>query len=136
MLLATVLALTAAVLHAGWNLVAKRATDPFLALWGQFLIAGIISVPVLLIAGGVPAGAWKWALLSGCVHIPYVVALAWAYHHGDFSLAYPVARGGGALLAAIGGVALLGDDVTSGSWVAFALVAAGLVGLVGTRPTR
>jgi hypothetical protein len=44
-LVATVLALIAAVLHAGWNLVAKRSVDPYLALWGQFLLAGRCLTP-------------------------------------------------------------------------------------------
>ena len=93
MLLATVYALTAAVLHAGWNLFAKRSVDPFVALWGQFLLAGIASAGLLIATGGVPAGAWSWALISGLFHIPYAVGLGWAYRHGDFSLAYPLARG-------------------------------------------
>src|SRR5215218_3008222 len=78
-LLATLYALMAAVLHAGWNLLAKRSVEPFLALWGQFLLAGIISVPILIATGGTPAGAWKWAVLSAVIHVPYTVALGWAY---------------------------------------------------------
>lgn len=135
MLLATVLALIAAVLHAGWNLVAKRSVDPYLALWGQFLLAGIISGVVLLVAGGLPAGAWWWALGSGMFHIPYVVALGWAYHHGDFSLAYPIARGGGALLAAIGGIVLLGDDLSVLGLVAILVVVSGM-GLLARGAAR
>jgi drug/metabolite transporter (DMT)-like permease len=126
MLLATVLALAAAVLHAGWNLVAKRAGDPFVALWGQFLFAGVIGAVVLAVGGGVPAGAWTWALVSALVHIPYIVGLGWAYRHGDFSLAYPIARGGGALLAAIGGIVLLGDDLEAASLAAVCTVVAGM----------
>jgi drug/metabolite transporter (DMT)-like permease len=125
-LLATVLALTAAVLHAGWNLFAKRSGDPFITLWGQFLIAGGASAVLLAATGGVPAGAWVFAAISGCVHIVYLVALGWAYAHGDFSLAYPIARGGGALLAAIGGIVLLGDDLKLLSIAAIVVVVAGM----------
>ena len=135
MLEATVLALTAAVLHAGWNLFAKRSGDPFLALWGQFLIAGAASVALLVATGGVPAGAWVFAGLSGCVHIVYLFALGWAYAHGDFSLAYPIARGGGALLAAIGGIVLLGDDLKLLSVTAIVVVVAGMV-LLATGAAR
>jgi drug/metabolite transporter (DMT)-like permease len=129
MLLAAALALIAAVLHAGWNLVAKRSVDPYLALWGQFVIAGGIGAVALAATGGMPAGAWWWAFVSGLFHVPYVVALGWAYHHGDFSLAYPIARGGGALLAAIGGVALLGDDLSPLGLTAIVIVVAGMVQL-------
>lgn len=126
MLLATVLALSSAVLHAAWNLAAKRSIDPFLALWAQFLMCGVIGLAVLVVAGGVPAGAWVWIAVSACAHIPYAVALGWAYHHGDFSLAYPIARGGGALLAAIGGVLVLGDDLGLWSLLAILTVVGGM----------
>lgn len=126
MLLATLLALIAAVLHAGWNLIAKRAIDPFLALWSQFLVAGIISAAAVAALGGVPIGAWGWASATGTLHVPYVLGLATAYRRGDFSLAYPIARGGGALLAAIGGVALLGDELGATSMVAIVVIVAGM----------
>lgn len=113
MLLATLLALGSAVLHAGWNLLAKRSENPLASLWLQFSIAALISgagLAVLSVVGDpLPLGAWGWAALTGLVHVPYVLGLGWAYRHGDFSMAYPVARGGGALLAAVGGVAVLGD---------------------------
>ena len=48
MIVATVLALTAAGLHAAWNLLAKRSDDRFLALWGQFAVAGVMSFVVVL----------------------------------------------------------------------------------------
>ncbi|NDF72380.1 MAG: hypothetical protein EB138_05350 [Actinobacteria bacterium] len=38
-LTATLMALAAACLHAGWNLAVKRNVDSGLALWGQFFIA-------------------------------------------------------------------------------------------------
>ncbi|MEO7398670.1 MAG: EamA family transporter [Ilumatobacteraceae bacterium] len=132
MLTATVLALTAAVLHAGWNLAVKQsAHDRFIALWAQFAFGGIIALVALLATGGMTAEGWRWASLSGCVHLPYCLLLARAYRHGDFSQVYPIARGGGAFLAAIGGVVLLGDDVRPWGIVAIVIIAAGLVALAG-----
>lgn len=123
---ATLLALTAAVLHASWNLMAKRAPDPFLALWGQFVWSGVLAGVGLLVFGGPSASAWPWAVLGGIVHIPYVAGLAHAYNRGDFSLAYPVARGGGAMVAAVGGVALLDDELSLASASAIAVITAGM----------
>ena len=131
MLLATVLALTAAVLHAGWNLAIKQGGDRFLALWGQFTLAGAIGLVIIVAVGGFPAAGWKWALLSGTIHVPYCWFLARAYDHGDFSLVYPMARGGGALLAAVGGVLLLNDQISPLGMGAITLVAAGLFLLAG-----
>src|SRR4051812_45337421 len=132
MLTATLLALGAAVLHAGWNLAIKQADgDRYVALWGQFLVAGLASAVLIVVIGGVPASAWPWATISGLVHVPYCAFLALAYARGEFSLVYPVARGAGALLAAIGGVWLLGDDLGWVGLIAIAVVAAGLFLLAG-----
>ena len=125
-LTATFMALAAACLHAGWNLAVKRNTDSGLALWGQFFIA-------MFIAGGVligwwlffdgPSFAWQYTLLSGITHLPYSMLLVRAYNTGDFSVSYPIARGGGAVGAAVLGVVLL-DDVLSPLTVAGIVTAA------------
>lgn len=134
MLLATTFALSAAVLHAAWNLIAKRSIDPFLALWGQFLVGGLLGAVGALAGGGLPAEAWGWAALTGAIHVPYVLGLAHAYRHGDFSLAYPIARGGGALLAAIGGIALLGDDLEPLALVGIVTIVVGMTLLAVGAP--
>jgi multidrug transporter EmrE-like cation transporter len=126
-LVATVLALVAAVLHAGWNLVAKRSAAPFIALWGQFAVSAAIGVVVLLAFGGIPAAGWGYAAVTGLIHVPYIAGLARAYDRGDFSLAYPIARGGGALIAGIGGIVLLGDDLDAWSITAIVVVVAGIM---------
>jgi drug/metabolite transporter (DMT)-like permease len=129
---ATLLALASAGLHAAWNLVAKRSADRFIALWGQFAAAGVLGAVVLVAFRGLPAEAWLWAAVCAVVHVPYVVGLARAYDHGDFSTVYPIARGSGALLAGIGGIVLLGDRLGALSVAAIVLVAGGICLLAGT----
>lgn len=132
MLAATLLALSAAVLHAGWNLAVKRTThERFVALWAQFGFGGVVAAVALVLSGGMPAAGWKWAALSGCIHLPYSLLLGRAYGHGDFSQVYPIARGGGAFLAAIGGIALLGDHARAWTIVAILIIAVALVMLAG-----
>lgn len=132
MLAATFLSLGAAVLHAGWNLAVKQSTfDRFIALWGQFFAAGSLAAIALLIGGGIPVAGYGWATLSGLAHIPYCVMLARAYATGDFSVMYPIARGGGALLAGIGGVALLGDHIGPVGIIGMVVVTTGLAMLAG-----
>jgi drug/metabolite transporter (DMT)-like permease len=115
-------------LHAGWNLVAKRAEgDRYMVLWAQFFCAALVALPLLVgyqLIWGMRWQGYAWAAISGCTHLPYAVLLARAYTVGDFSVSYPVARGGGAALAAIGGVLLLGDHLT-------ALESLGIVCIVG-----
>lgn len=129
MLFATLLALASATLHAGWNLLVKRSEDRDLALLGQFALGGLVAAPGLLVTG-LPGRAALGALVgSAVVHIGYTWGLAAAYQHGDFSLAYPMARGGGALMAAIGGALFLGDAMSPGAWAAIAVVALGVMSL-------
>ena len=132
MLTATILSLVAAVLHAAWNLSVKQSvSDRFIALWGQFFFAGILAAIVLVISGGIPGRGFVWAAMSGLAHVQYCIFLAKAYNIGDFSRAYPIARGGGALLAGLGGIVLLGDTFTPVGVVGMAVVGTGLITLAG-----
>lgn len=131
MLAATLLAIGAAILHAGWNLAIKQSGDRWLALWGQFFVAGAGCVVLLVTLGGVPASAWVWASLSGLTHAGYLWSLARAYDLGDFSVSYPIARGTGAVLAAIGGVMLLDDSLSALNVVGIAVTVVGLWLLAG-----
>jgi uncharacterized membrane protein len=137
MLTATILALVAAVLHALWNLSVKQSiSDRFLALWGQFFVAGVLSAVVLVVAGGIPARGFLWAGLSGLTHVPYCLLLAKAYSIGDFSVAYPIARGGGALVAGLGGIAVLGDSFRTVGLIGMLVVACGLIALAGRSASK
>jgi drug/metabolite transporter (DMT)-like permease len=126
MVLATVLALAAAALHAGWNLVAKRSTDRLTALSAQFIVGAAIGAIAIALTRDLPAAAWLPASLTAVVHVPYVLLLAYAYEHGDFSVAYPIARGSGAVFAAVGGVVLLDDDLGGAGILAVLVVAGGM----------
>ena len=64
------------------------------------------------------------------MHVFYVRALVAAYDHGDFSLAYPLARGGGALTAAVLGFIALGDGLGVGGWIALLVVTIGLASFI------
>lgn len=131
MVLATVLALGSAGLHTTWNLLLKSAPREArdLTSWGLFVCGAVLVLPVIIAIGGPGAAAVPWLVASGLVHIVYVTGLVGAYRHGDFSLAYPLARGGGALMAAVGGAVFLNDNLEIAAWIALCVVAGGLVSL-------
>jgi drug/metabolite transporter (DMT)-like permease len=133
---ATFLALGSAALHAAWNLLVKTSSDRLLAAWGQFLVGGLLFVPLLPLVGVPGASALPFLAASSLVHVLYVVALTRAYQHGDFSFAYPLARGAGALIAAIGGVLFLADSLPALAWLAIAIVVGGLASLVRPQVGR
>lgn len=130
MVAATFLALGSAALHAAWNLLVKTSGDRLVAAWGLYLTGGIVFLPVFLVIDRPGSDALPFLAASSVVHVAYVVALTRAYEHGDFSLAYPLARGGGALLAAVGGVLFLADSLSALAWLAIAIVVGGLASLV------
>lgn len=111
---ALILVLTAAVLHAVWNLWAKRAGGglPFVYLVG--LIICTLYVPV---AGGywlwrAPEITWStglWIIGSGVLKTSYALFLQRSYRTGDFSLIYPLARGTGPLLSTLAAILILGE---------------------------
>ncbi|HYU39201.1 MAG TPA: EamA family transporter [Acidimicrobiia bacterium] len=136
MVAATFLALGSAALHAAWNLLVKTSADRLLAAWGQFLVGGLLFLPLLPLVGVPGASTLPFLACSSLVHVLYVVALTRAYKHGDFSFAYPLARGAGALLAAIGGVLFLADSLPPLAWLAIAIVVGGLASLVRPQVGR
>jgi drug/metabolite transporter (DMT)-like permease len=130
-LAATLLALGSALVHASWNLLIKTSEDRAVAAWGQFGAAAGVALVGLVVVGGPGWAAAPYLAGSALVHLVYIESLVGAYTHGDFSLSYPLARGGGAVLAALGSTLLLDDRLPALGWVAIAVAAAGLVGLRG-----
>lgn len=114
---ALALVLVAALLHAVWNVVAKKAGgDERFALLNALLVT-VLWAPLALWTGLSSAMAWgwlEWVLLaaSSLVHVAYFVVLLKGYRVSDLTVVYPVARGTGPLLASVGAVLVLGERLT------------------------
>ena len=138
---AITLILIAAVAHASWNLFSKQAaqTGAISFIWLAATAATLLYIPVIALAwaGGwlhLTALGWVFMAGTGVLESAYFVFLQSGYRLGDLSLVYPVGRGTGALLAAVAGIAFLGErpgPVAVGGIIA---VVAGIA-LVGA-PTR
>jgi drug/metabolite transporter (DMT)-like permease len=108
------LVLTAAVAHAAWNFLAKGAEGGAAFVWLATMAGAAIYLPVLVVALVVAPGHLGWVALglmagSGALHAVYFVLLQRGYAAGDLSLVYPLGRGTGALLAAVGATVLFGE---------------------------
>lgn len=128
--LAIALILFSALLHAGWNLVGKRAQMSEVS----FLIAGAVGGICLLpftIAMDLPLGrfptiVWEMLVLAGACETLYYCALARAYRAGDISLAYPLARAIPVLLVPLlAWVTGRGAPLRADALLGFALIVAG-----------
>jgi drug/metabolite transporter (DMT)-like permease len=112
------LVLTAAVLHAAWNLLAKRAqaADTVAFVWLTTALSVAVYVPFVAVWLVVvplrhPLTAIDLAFIAGTavIHSAYLLLLQRGYRAGDLSLVYPLARGTGPLLSSIAAVLFMGE---------------------------
>ncbi len=114
---ALALVLGAALLHALWNIVAKRTGgDASFALLSNSLMV-VLWAPLALYLGWDSVPYWlgrDWLVLvaSGLVHGIYFAALLRGYRQADLTVVYPIARGSGPLLASLGAVLVLGEHLS------------------------
>lgn len=127
--------LAAAVLHAGWNAIAKGVPDRL----GLFVRMSAVSVAVTSVAVWwvVPPhrASWPWLAASVAVHVGYTVALMAAYRIGDFNQTYPLARGLGPLVVAAVAVLAIGEPLAALPALGVVLIA-GAVAVLGLTPWR
>lgn len=119
---ALALALGAAVLHAGWNVLLARSRDVRAATTVALVVGVIVFAPFAAIGWRVEAAAIPWIVASALLELVYYVLLTAAYSRSDLSLVYPIARGVAPVLVLVG-ASLAG--VTLGPWQALGVVLVG-----------
>jgi uncharacterized membrane protein len=125
--LALGLILSAACIHASWNLLAKRAGGGAAFVWAAAVAGTLIWLPITIARGEFQQVQWTPIVLlfllgSGVLQTLYFVTLQRGYKVGDLSVVYPLARGTGPLFSTLGAIFLLGERPTP-----FGLVGAGLI---------
>ncbi|MCW6007791.1 EamA family transporter [Micromonospora sp. CPCC 205371] len=127
--------LAAAVLHAGWNAIAKGIDDRI----GLFARASVVdAVAVFAVVWWLPmpaAESWPWLLASVVVQVAYILGLMAAYRVGDFNQTYPLARGIGPLVVAVVAVTVIGEPLPLAPALGVLLIAVA-VGVLGLTPWR
>jgi drug/metabolite transporter (DMT)-like permease len=115
---ALLLVIVAAMCHASWNLLAKRAANvgpPFVFAYG--LCSTILFAPWVIWILVFEQHDWSWAilgciLLSGTLHLAYSLSLQRGYQVADLSVIYPIARGTGPFLSTIGAIIIIQEPAT------------------------
>jgi len=133
---ALVLVVCAAILHATWNALAKRADNQFVFLWCSVSLATALLLPLGLLrlpAEPAPANGLPFVAASVAIHALYFWALGRAYRHGDFSRVYPMARGLGVALVPLVALPLFGEHLSWLGSLGVGLVVLGIVTL-GAMP--
>ncbi len=115
---ALALVLLAALLHATWNIAAKRAGGDHRFTLLTSLLTSVLWLPAGLWFGWHEVPRWGWAewgivSLSAAVHLLYFNTLLKGYRVADLTVVYPLARGSGPLLTAGAAVVLLGESLSA-----------------------
>lgn len=126
---ALALIILAGLIHASWNIAAKKAGGDARFAFFTSVVMMLIWAPVGLWAswGVVPHWGWaEWTVVtvSGVLHVLYYIVLLRGYRKADLTVVYPLARGSGPLLSSLVAITLLGEQIS-------AMGMAGIAGVVG-----
>lgn len=136
---ALLLVVCAAFIHAGWNLLSKRAAMAgahFVFAYSFFAI--LFYFPIMLwvvfTQGNMPwtSETITCVVLSALLHMGYSLSLQKGYQVADLSVVYPIARGTGPMLSSIGAFILLGEPVRPLGILGILLVVMGIL-LIATQ---
>lgn len=128
-LTAFALILLAGLIHAGWNIVAKKAGGDARFAFFTAVLMMLFWAPLGWWVGRDAVPLWglrEWGFIgvSGVLHVLYYVILLRGYRKADLTVVYPLARGSGPLLSSLVAIVLLGEQST-------ALGLLGIAGVVG-----
>ncbi|MDQ6832773.1 MAG: DMT family transporter [Chloroflexota bacterium] len=134
--LALSLVLSSAVLHATWNLFAKRAGGGAAFVWLFNALSALIYAPFALGAFLVQRphiGPVEIAFMAGStvLHTVYFLTLQRGYRVGDLSLVYPIARGTGPALSTTAAILIFGERPTPVAIGGALLIAVSVFALTG-----
>jgi drug/metabolite transporter (DMT)-like permease len=135
------LVLVAALLHAAWNIAAKKAGADHRFTLMTALMVSVLWAPVGVWVACEEMPRWglvQWALVlaSTLTHSLYVNVLYKGYRESDLTIVYPVARGTGPLLASAAAVLLLGEQLGWAGALGLAGVTLGVFFLAGGPAMR
>jgi uncharacterized membrane protein len=138
---ALALVLLSGLLHAIWNLYAKRSVNKIAFLWLTQVIALIFFTPLTIVEWDMSRmnrEGFLFLLLSMLLHGVYMLLLARTYTVGDFSQVYPIMRGTSPLVVPIIGTVMLGEHLSIPGWIGVLCIVIG-IGLTSNlrlkRPT-
>lgn len=128
------LVLLAALMHAAWNAIVKRAEDPLVMQALIITVSALIALPFALMLPAPGAPTWAYIAAGVLIHGAYFALLVKAYQLGEFSHVYPIARGTGPLLVALAAGTMIGEQLSLLQIGGVALVSVGLMSLAMTAP--
>lgn len=132
------LVVLAGLIHALWNIAAKKAGGDVRFAGFSSLIMTVVWAPVGLYVGWdvVPHWGWlEWAFISasGVLHVLYFITLLRGYRSADLTVVYPLARGSGPLLSSAVAILFLGEHLSLLGGFGIVAVVGGVFLIAGGR---
>jgi drug/metabolite transporter (DMT)-like permease len=111
------LVILAGLIHALWNIAAKKAGGDVRFIGFTSLIMMVVWAPVGIYVGWDVVPNWgrlEWGIVtvSGVLHVLYFITLLRGYRKAELTVVYPLARGFGPLLSSLAAVLFLGESVS------------------------
>ena len=130
------LVLLAGLIHASWNIAAKRASGDarFAAFTGVVMMVFWAPLGIWLGLEELPRwglAQWLFVAASALLHTVYYVTLLRGYRRADLTVVYPLARGSAPLLSSLAAVLLLGERLTPVALLGIAGVVGGVFLVAG-----
>lgn len=115
---ALALVLAGALLHALWNIAAKKAGGDARFTFFSGAIMAVFWAPLALWVGWTVVPQWGWrewlvVAFSALLHWVYFVCLLTGYRKSDLTVVYPMARGSGPVLSSGVAVVLFGEQLSA-----------------------
>lgn len=129
-MLATVLVLLAAVLHAVWNTLVKFSAERLLVIASMDAVALLFAVLSVAFVSPPPAHIWPWLAASALFELFYRYLLIQAYRVGDLGLVYPLMRGISPLVVLALTLTFAGEVLTPQQILGILLIPCGMVCLL------
>lgn len=128
--LASILAISAAFLHAVFGALQKGRHDPWISRAAIDLSYLLLALPVALFLVPWPE-PHLWPVLAGAmgIHVAYKVAQAKTYQRGAFTVVYPVVRGSAPLVVVLVAMVVFDERFNAVQWVGLGLLVGGIFGL-------
>jgi drug/metabolite transporter (DMT)-like permease len=135
-LTALALVVLAGLIHASWNIAAKKAGGDVRFAAFTSLVTMLAWAPVGIWLGVQQVPGWgllEWSLVvaSAVFHCLYFIVLLRGYRKADLTVVYPLARGSGPLLSSLVALLFLGEQLSALGAVGIAGVVAGVFLIAG-----
>jgi drug/metabolite transporter (DMT)-like permease len=130
---ALLLALAAAFVHAGWNLLLSGSEDTHSATAVALVTGALVFAPIAAVTWRLDSSAWPYIAASSSLELLYLVLLATAYAAAAMGFVYPIARGSAPVLVLVVGTVASAGRPSAAAACGIVVVALGIVLVRGLR---